>query len=113
MMPRSSETSICRGSRFIRQMQKHLTPDQRQPRDAGRLKAVDISVTEPNDHVFQQSRDRVRVKLTGGTLLRAFMVGTAIAIGWRLPFVWYWQVVSFLGIMLIVGLVVASFHRQS
>jgi len=50
----------------------------------------------------------------GNAIVRAFLVGTAVAVAWLPPIAWYWKIMILVAAMFIVGLVIhgIDFYRE-
>jgi hypothetical protein len=60
---------------------------------------------------FQRGQKDARIKGHGSAILRAIVVGTALAAAWFSPVQWYWKIVIFLAIMFVIGLIAAAIER--
>jgi hypothetical protein len=46
----------------------------------------------------------VKISSTWDALIRVVAIGAALVIDWNAPFLWYWRVLMFLGIMFLVAI---------
>ena len=61
---------------------------------------------------FRRGQDDARIKSYRDALLRAVLVGTALAVSLFSPVAWYWKVVIFLAFMFVFGVIIALLHRR-
>jgi hypothetical protein len=61
---------------------------------------------------FRIGQDDARIKSYRDALLRAILVGTALAVSLFSPVAWYWKVAIFLAFMFAFGVIIAVLHRR-
>jgi uncharacterized membrane protein len=68
----------------------------------------------PTTHAeaFRRGHDDARIKSYRDALLRAVLVGAALAVSLFSPVAWYWKVVIFLAFMFVIGVIMAALHRR-
>jgi hypothetical protein len=60
---------------------------------------------------FEEGQREARVSTYGDAILRAFIVGGALAIAWVMPVAWYWKILLFAGIMFVAGIIVPAIKQ--
>jgi hypothetical protein len=61
---------------------------------------------------FHKGEAYAEIHSTKDAIARAFQLGIPVVVAWNLPIAWYWRIGAFLGMMFVVGIVVASFRAR-
>ena len=46
-----------------------------------------------------------KLRSHGDAIIRAIVVGSAVAVAWNAPYAWYWRLAIFVAIMFVVGII--------
>lgn len=70
---------------------------------------------EQNDTLresFNKGEAYAEIRSTKDAIARACQLAIPAVVAWNLPFAWYWRIGAFLGMMFVVGMVVALFRAR-
>jgi hypothetical protein len=84
----------------------------------GRNPIGDAATEEPkrapttHAEAFRRGQDDACIKSYRDALLRATLVGIALAVSLFSPVAWYWKVIIFLVFMFVLGVITAALHQR-